>query len=263
MPSAGWIFRLAGRYPSALLLLAGSQTLAEQPNTDPARRLEAVVRVHAEIPAGARTSSVLGIRRDGSGVVIDDAGLIVTIGYLITEAMAAEVTTPAGKSSRAEIVGFDTESGLGLLRAAEPLEVKPLPIGTAKGLVEKTPVIVAGPGGAEAVQPAVVVSRRTFAGYWEYLLEDAIFTAPPYPAWSGAALITPDGKLAGIGSLIVGDADNGVPGNMFVPIETAPARDGRLDYARALFHVPAVVGRESPGGGRRTRSAPRRAGRSG
>jgi S1-C subfamily serine protease len=80
-------------------------------------------------------------------------------------------------------------------------------------------VIVAGRAGAEAAQAAVVVSRRTFAGYWEYLLEDAIFTAPPCPAWSGAALIAPDGKLAGIGSLIVGDADSGFPGNMFVPID--------------------------------------------
>jgi S1-C subfamily serine protease len=175
--------------------------------------------VQAEIPAEARTASFLGTERDGSGVVIDDAGLIVTIGYLVTEAMAAEVTTSAGKVSRAEIIGFDTESGLGLLRAVEPLEVTPMPIGTARGLAEKTPVIVAGHGGAETAQAAVVVSRRTFAGYWEYLLEDAIFTAPPCPAWSGAALIAPDGKLAGIGSLIVGDADSGFPGNMFVPID--------------------------------------------
>jgi S1-C subfamily serine protease len=99
------------------------------------------------------------------------------------------------------------------------LEAKPLPLGTANGLAEQTPVIVAGPGGTEAVQAAVVVSRRTFAGYWEYLLEDAIFTAPPYSAWSGAALITLDGKLAGIGSLIVSDAEAGHPGNMFVPID--------------------------------------------
>ena len=210
---------LAGRLASALLLLAGPHALAAGPDTDPARRLEAVVRVQAEIPAGARTASLLGTKRASSGVVLDDAGLIVTIGYLITEAMAAEVTTAAGRASRAEIIGFDTESGLGLLRAAEPLEVKPMPIGTAKGLAERTPVIVAGPGGAEAAQAAVVVSRRTFAGYWEYLLEDAIFTAPPCPAWSGAALIAPDGKLAGIGSLIVGDADSGFPGNMFVPID--------------------------------------------
>ncbi len=108
--------------------------------------------MQAEIPAEARTASRLGTKRDGSGVVIDDAGLIVTIGYLITEAMAAEVTTAAGRVSRAEVIGFDTESGLGLLRAVEPLEVKPMPIGTAKGLAESTPVIVAGHGGAEAAQ---------------------------------------------------------------------------------------------------------------
>jgi S1-C subfamily serine protease len=219
MPSAARICWLTVRLASALPMFAGPVCLAAGPDTDPAPRLEAIVRVQAEIPAEARTASLLGTRRDGSGVVIDDAGLIVTIGYLITEAMAAEVTTPAGKASRAEVIGFDTESGLGLLRAVEPLEVKPMPIGTAKGLAERTPVIVAGHGGAEAAQAAVVVSRRTFAGYWEYLLEDAIFTAPPCLAWSGAALIASDGKLVGIGSLIVGDADGGFPGNMFVPID--------------------------------------------
>jgi S1-C subfamily serine protease len=197
-----------------LLLVAGPVVAA-----DPSQRLEAVVRVYAEIPAEARTAAILGTKRDGSGVVIDDAGLVVTIGYLITEAMAAEITTASGKTSRAEVVGFDSESGLGLLRAAEPLDVRPMQIGTAAGLVERTPVIVAGHGGPEAAQPAVVISRRTFAGYWEYLLEDAVFTAPPFAGWSGAALIGPDGRLAGIGSLIVSDADRGLPGNMFVPID--------------------------------------------
>ncbi|MBO0739713.1 MAG: trypsin-like peptidase domain-containing protein, partial [Alphaproteobacteria bacterium] len=184
---------------------------------DPAHRLEAVVHVHAEVPPEARTAAFLGTTRDGSGTVIDAAGLIVTIGYLITEAMAAEVTTASGRVSRADIVGFDTDSGLGLLRATDPLAVTPLALGTANGLSEKTAVVVAARGGADAARPAVVVSRRPFAGYWEYLLEDAIFTAPPYRAWSGAALVAPDGKLAGIGSLIVGDAADGRPGNMFVP----------------------------------------------
>ena len=219
VPSVAKLSWPLGQLVSALLLVGGSAPPAAEPVGDPARRLEAVIAVHAEIPAEARTAGLLGTKRDGSGVVIDDAGLIVTIGYLITEAMAAEVTTAAGKTSRADVVGFDTGSGLGLLRAAEPLAVKPLPIGTAQGLAEKTPVIVAGHGGIAAAQPAVVVSRHAFAGYWEYLLEDAIFTAPPHPAWSGAGLIAPDGKLVGIGSLIVGDADNGVPGNMFVPID--------------------------------------------
>ncbi len=201
-----------------LISLLGAAAAAE-PGGELAHRLEAIVRIHADVPTEARTATYLGTRRDGAGVVIDDAGLVVTIGYLITEAMGAEVTAANGRVSRADIVGFDIASGLGLLRAAEPLGVKPMPIGSAQGLAEKTPVVVAGAGGPEAAQPAVVVSRRTFAGYWEYLLEDAIFTAPPHPAWSGAALLGPDGKLCGIGSLIVGDAAAGLPGNMFVPIE--------------------------------------------
>src|SRR6266851_9428536 len=204
MPRVQNIVQFASRFASALMLFTGSLAFAAEPAADPARRLDAVVRVHTEIPPEARTAAFLGTKRDGSGVVIDDAGLVVTIGYLITEAMGAEVTTASGKVSRADIVGFDIASGLGLLRAAEPLAVKPMPIGSAQELAERTLVVVAGFGGLEAAQPAVVVSRRTFAGYWEYLLEDAVFTAAPYAAWSGAALIAPDGKLAGIGSLIVG-----------------------------------------------------------
>jgi len=219
-----FVWGLAALSPVASLTGA----VAAEPEDELAHRLEAVVRVHAEVPAEARTAAFLGTARDGSGVVIDDAGLVVTIGYLITEAMGAEVTTGSGKVSRADIVGFDIASGLGLLRAAEPLAVTPLSIGTAKGLAEQTPVVVAGFGGREAAQPAVVVSRRTFAGYWEYLLEDAIFTAPPHPAWSGAALLGPDGRLAGIGSLIVGDAEAGLPGNMFVPIDRLPPVMGDL-----------------------------------
>jgi len=219
MPRAQRSLRLAISFAFVLLCQLGSSALGAETGDDPAPRLDAVVAVHTEIPAEARTASLLGTKRGGSGVVIDDAGLVVTVSYLITEAMAADVTTAAGRVSRAEIIGFDTESGLGLLRAAEPLGVKPLAIGTANGLAEKTPVVVAAHGGIEAAQPAVVVSRRPFAGSWEYLIEDAIFTAPPHPAWSGAALMGPDGKLAGVGYLIVADADRGSPGNMFVPID--------------------------------------------
>jgi S1-C subfamily serine protease len=183
------MLRVSRAIVTALLLTSPGVAVAE-PEGGPAHWLEAIVRVHAEIPADARTAAFLGRERDGSGVVIDDAGLIVTIGYLITEAMGAEVTTASGQGSRADIVGFDIASGLGLLRAAEPLAVKPLPIGAATALTEKTPVVVAAFGGPDHVQPAVVVSRRTFAGYWEYLLEDAIFTTPPHPA--GAALLCSD-----------------------------------------------------------------------
>jgi S1-C subfamily serine protease len=67
-----------------------------------------------------------------------------------------------------------------------------------------------------------VVDRRDFAGYWEYLLEDAIFTAPPHAQFGGAALINRAGRLVGIGSLFVNDAatrERTLPGNMFVPVD--------------------------------------------
>jgi serine protease Do len=182
--------------------------------------LDAVIRIHAEVTPGARTSAYLGSEREGSGVLIDSDGLIVTIGYLVTEAMAIEVTTADGKKVPASLVGLDNDSGL-----AVPLTAKPLALGRSAGLAERQVVLAAGFGGAEAAQPARVVSRRLFAGYWEYLLDDAIFTAPPLLNWSGAALIDGDGKLVGIGSLIVHDAVPGTvePGNMFVPVDRLTA----------------------------------------
>jgi serine protease Do len=181
--------------------------------------LDAVVRIATRVPPDARTAPYLGTERVGSGVVIDGDGLIVTIGYLVMEAMAAEVTGRLGKPVLATIVGFDNESGLGLLRAQEKLGLRPLRLGRAGALAERMPVLLASAGHA---QPATIVSRRVFAGYWEYLLEDAIFTVPPLADWGGAALIGPDGKLLGIGSLQVPDAMGlpvPAPGNMFVPID--------------------------------------------
>jgi S1-C subfamily serine protease len=199
----------------------GLRAEGEMPKLSP-QLLDAVVKLRAQVPADARTAPYLGTEREGSGVLIDADGLIVTIGYLITEAMGVEVVGPGGKSVQATIVGFDSESGLGLVRAGQKLEAKPIPLGTTKTLAEKQPVLVASFGGIDGAQPAVVVSRRPFAGYWEYLLENAIFTAPPHLNWGGAALLSADGKLLGIGSLIVGDAKRGdepLPGNMFVPID--------------------------------------------
>lgn len=185
--------------------------------------LSAVVGVRTQVPATARTAETLGTEREGSGVVIDDQGLIVTIGYLVLEASRAEITLAGGENLLAQIVGYDHNSGFGLLRANRPLDVRPMKLGDSAALQESARVLVAGFGGADTARPAIVVSRRPFAGYWEYLLEQAIFTSPPYQNFGGAALIGPQGELLGIGSLVVGDAMRGeraVPGNMFVPIDT-------------------------------------------
>jgi serine protease Do len=182
--------------------------------------LSAVVHIKTSINPDGRSVANLGRSRDGTGIVIDNDGLILTIGYLMVEAQSAEVITAEGRAVPANVVGYDHESGFGLLRAIMPLKARPLPLGHSAGLKEDDQVVIAGHGGRARVAPARVVSKRVFAGSWEYLLDEAIYTTPPYPDWSGAALIDRTGTLIGVGSLILKDASGqGDPGNMFVPID--------------------------------------------
>lgn len=207
MAAAAW---LAG----SLAAPAGATTLNEL--------VAAVVRIKTFINPDGRSVENLGRQREGSGIVIDQSGLVLTIGYLMVEAQSAEVITNDRRAVAATVVGYDHETGFGLLRAIEPLKVKPLAFGASADVKEQDPELVASFGGAGMVRPVHVVSRREFAGSWEYLVEDAIFTSPPHPAWSGAALINREGKLVGVGSLIVADAGGAgqsVAGNMFVPID--------------------------------------------
>lgn len=206
---AGWLLALP-----AVDAQSGDPRVAEV--------LSAVVAVESKVPASARTAPALGIERAGSGVVIDGDGLIVTIGYLILEAMEVTVTALGNEPIPAEIVAYDHATGFGLIRATRPLGVTPMPLGRSAAVAEFDRLLVTAFGGARAVRPAVAVSRREFAGYWEYLLDGAIFTSPPYPMFGGAALLDSHGHLVGIGSLVVGDAMQGermLPGNMFIPID--------------------------------------------
>lgn len=184
--------------------------------------LSAVVAVEARVPGDARTAAFLGGERLGTGIVIDGAGLVVTIGYLILEATDVWIRTGGGQRIRADVLAYDNETGFGLLRAQAPLDkVVPMTLGDSDALVEGTPAVIASYGGPGVLQPVVTVSRREFAGYWEYLLENAIFTSPPYRFFGGAALMSTGGSLVGVGSLIVPDAapePTPSPGNMFVPV---------------------------------------------
>ncbi|MGP1678748.1 MAG: S1C family serine protease [Burkholderiales bacterium] len=184
--------------------------------------LGSVVRVRARALADARSSATLGSEREGSGVIIDDRGYILTIGYLVIEADAIEVTTAQGKTSPATLAGYDHATGFGLLRAALPLGAKPIDLGASAALALREPVLVVPHGGRELLNLAYVVSTRQFAGSWEYLLDSAIFVSPPTFAWAGSALINREGKLVGVGSLLVRDAEEAgtvLPGNIFVPID--------------------------------------------
>lgn len=184
--------------------------------------LGAVFGYHADIPEDAFTASTLGSEREGNAVLIDADGHLVTIGYLVTEADEVTLTDVDGGRHRAQVIGYDQATGLGLVRAAEGLGRRPLPLGTAADLRVGDAAIAAAQGGHGDAMSVSVVSKREFAGYWEYLLDEAVFTAPPHPRWSGAALISSVGSLAAVGSLYVQDSlpgDQARPGNMFVPID--------------------------------------------
>jgi len=205
----------------AMPAFAQEKAAQEKAQAEAEQTLAAVVRVKARILKDARSNATLGPEREGSGVLIRD-GYVVTIGYLVIEAESVEVTGADGKMVPASVAGYDHVSGFGLLKVLAPLPSKPLPMGDASAVPEREPALVASFGGRDGVSIVHVVSRRPFSGSWEYLLDSAIFTAPPVMNWSGAALLNAKGELLGIGSLIVADSlGQGVqsPGNMFVPID--------------------------------------------
>ena len=209
-----------GAIATLAIAITGSTGLAQSTRIE--ELVSAVVRIRTHVNPEGRTVEGLGREREGSGILIDNDGLVLTIGYLMVEAYAAEVVDNSGRTVPASVVGYDHETGFGLLRTMEPLKLKPMPLGKSADVKERDPVLIASFGGPDMVAGAYVIAKREFAGNWEYMLDEALFTAPPHPAWSGAALINREGKLVGVGSLIVGDAAGGsdkTPGNMFVPID--------------------------------------------
>ena len=187
--------------------------------------LDAVVVLFARVPADAFTAQTLGPERLGNGIIIGTSGLVLTIGYLITEAEEVTLLTNAGRQVPAHVLGYDQVTGFGLVSALEPLDAPALPLGDSRRLEGGEPIILAGAGGVAHALAGRLIARQQFAGYWEYLLDEALFTAPGHPHWNGAALIGPSGALMGVGSLQMQQQtpDGRTPLiNMSVPIELLP-----------------------------------------
>ncbi|KAA2212544.1 S1C family serine protease [Teichococcus oryzae] len=168
------------------------------------RALRAVVSLRARMPGDAFTAEALGTERSGHAVLIREDGLLLTIGYLITEAEEIWLTTAEGRVVPGFVVGYDQATGFGLVRALGKLGVPAMALGESAGARVGDPVVFAGAGGRPAALAARIVSRQEFVGYWEYILDDAIYTAPAHPVWGGAAVIGPKGDLVGIGSIQLG-----------------------------------------------------------
>lgn len=202
-----------------ILSMFSAPVFAEQTPDD---ILNAIIKIRATIPEDAATARILGTEREGNGVLIDEKGHILTIGYLILEAETIEITAAQKDPVPATFVAYDYKTGFGIIRANQPLSAKPMKMGQSSSLKNGDPVLVIGHGGSEAVLGARVVSRNEFVGYWEYLLDSAIYTNPPFPNYGGAALIDRDGRLLGIGSIFTQLTIPGLgilPCNMSVPID--------------------------------------------
>ncbi|MFB9263601.1 S1C family serine protease [Bradyrhizobium erythrophlei] len=184
------------------------------------RALTCVVGLHSIIPPDAFSAETLGTERAGNGVLIDD-GLVLTIGYLITEAEAVWLHLGDGRVVEGHALGFDFESGFGLVQALGQLDLDPLPIGSSAATRVGDNVVVGGAGGRTRSVASQIAAKQEFAGYWEYLLDEAIFTYPSHPNWGGTGLISNAGELIGIGSLQLERERGGKAEhvNMIVPID--------------------------------------------
>ncbi|WP_420132912.1 S1C family serine protease [Rhodopseudomonas sp.] len=182
------------------------------------RALSAVVGLHAIIPPDAFTANTLGTERAGNAVLIDD-GLLLTIGYLITEAETVWLHLGDGRVVEGHALGFDQDSGFGLVQALGSIDLPPLRLGDSAAAKAGDRVIIGGVGGRTRSVSGRIAARQEFAGYWEYLLDDAIFTEPSHPNWGGTALLSAAGDLIGIGSLQIERSGSDEHYNMMVPTD--------------------------------------------
>jgi S1-C subfamily serine protease len=203
-------------------IMAEAQPHASAFAFDLDRGLSSVVGLSARIPGDAFTAESLGTERAGNGVLIDQEGIVLTIGYLITEAEEVWLTTGEGRVVAGHVLGYDHATGFGLVQALGRLELPALPRGDSRHAKIGERVVIGGAGGRRHSISAHIVARQEFAGYWEYVLDEAIFSAPAHPNWGGTAMIGSTGELLGIGSLQLPHQIHGeqvVPLNMIVPIE--------------------------------------------
>jgi S1-C subfamily serine protease len=207
------------------------------------RALSAVVGLRANIPADAYTADILGTERAGNGVLIRKDGLLLTIGYLISEADQVWLHLADGNVVPGHALAYDAVTGFGLVQALGKLELPALTLGRSSAAKVGDKVVVAGAGGRERSVAGEIVAKQEFAGYWEYLLDEALFTAPVHPNWGGTAVIGPGGDLIGIGSLQLERArDKGRPQNINMNVPKGPARPWLGLYATEVEDRVVVMG---------------------
>jgi S1-C subfamily serine protease len=152
------------------------------------------------------------------------------------EAEAVWIHCNDGRTVEGHVLGFDAETGFGLVQALGRLDISPLPLGDPRGARVGGRTVTGGAGGRAHSLAGKVIAREPFAGYWEYAIDEAIFVAPAHPNWGGTALIAERGDLVGIGSLQLETAAEGNKAravNMMVPTDLlTPVLPDLLAYGR-------------------------------
>lgn len=182
------------------------------------RLTPSVVNIDVSVPRDSVPAQILGAERRGTGVIIDREGNIVTASHVIIGANQLQVTLSDGRRLPAKMVGIDSETGLGLIRA-EGTNLVPAPLGRSSTVrVGELALVIGSVGGKErAVNHGIISSLRPFVGYWEYMLETAIHTSVPItPGFSGSPLLNAGGEVVGIISFSNPQAQNE---NIAIPID--------------------------------------------
>src|SRR5258706_6576953 len=153
--------------------------------------LASVVYIHAEVPSSHPSTRILGDERMGSGTVVDPAGLILPVNYVVMGAETLQVTLGRGRALKAEIVAQDFEIGLALLRVKRQ-GLQAVPIGDSETLTRGEPVFAIGSNGPRErrVAGGLLTHLRGFAEYWEDLLQPGIVSSASHPGFRGGPLFT-------------------------------------------------------------------------
>jgi serine protease Do len=224
--------RFLASFASGASLLFAAAVAAQGQFTPPAAPIDpavqgkliaSIVAVRVNAVENARSNAELGRERAGTGVVADRQGHVLTSIFIVQESDSISLTTADGRTVPATVVLEDHGTGVAILRPGASLAVPPMPLGQSADVRVEEPVLIVAAAHEKEVTLAHVVSRRDFAGSWEYLVDNAIVTAPPASTWAGAALVNGSGQLVGIGSLLLGNSTkesaSRPSANLFVPVD--------------------------------------------
>ena len=227
-----------------LLILCANNSYADLTKEKVGQFYESIVSVRSIVPAEARTAASLGVEREGNGVAIDEKH-ILTIGYIVIEAKSIEIGLSDGRRLPAKLVGYDHTTGFGIIKSIVPLKMPPLQLGNSDNIKTEQDLLILPSSNRGAGSIVRSVSRRPFTGWWEYFVENPIYTTPPNGLWAGAPILNKNGEILGIGSLFVSESVPGIssPGNMSVPINLLkPILEDLISSGRRKSKVQPYLG---------------------